>query len=148
MEEICLPEDGPIELGADISVVDAERAEQEARRAEFQPWLACWADGSRDENGAVNGRSGRKEVSHGLLSGDLRRGACALAEVVERTKRRKLGSVRIFTDAQAAIKRVTHDEPGVGQTYALQARKSIEALRKQNPPSKFEIRWCPPHKPW
>ena len=40
VEEIYLPEDGPIELGADISVVDAERAELEARRAEFQPGLA------------------------------------------------------------------------------------------------------------
>ena len=29
-------------------------------------------------------------------------------------KRRKLGRVRIFTDAQAAIARMTHDEPGPG----------------------------------
>jgi len=34
VEETCLPEDGPIELGADFSVADAEWA-GEARRAEF-----------------------------------------------------------------------------------------------------------------
>ena len=42
----------------------------------------------------------------------------------ERSKRRKLSRVRIFTDAQAAITRMVHDEPGPGQTYAHQARKA------------------------
>ena len=38
----------------------------------------------------------------------------------ERAERRKLGRVRIFTDA---ITRMTHDEPGPGQTYLrLQTR--------------------------
>ena len=40
----------------------------------------------------------------------------ALAVAAERAKRHKLGRVRIFTDAQAAITRMTHDEPGPGQT--------------------------------
>ena len=53
VEEIHLPEDGPTELGASISITDAEWAEQEARRADSQPGLVLWADGSRDENGAV-----------------------------------------------------------------------------------------------
>jgi len=43
----------------------------------------------------------------------------ALAVAAERAKCRKLGRVRIFTDAQAAIARMTHDEPGHGQTYAI-----------------------------
>ena len=51
VEEIHLPEDGPTELGANISVVDVEWAEQEARRADS---LVLWADGSRDENGAAS----------------------------------------------------------------------------------------------
>ena len=34
----------------------------------------------------------------------------ALAVAAERAKRRKLGRVRIFTDAQAAIASMTHDE--------------------------------------
>ena len=33
MEEIFLPEDGPTELGTNISIADAEWAEQEAGRA-------------------------------------------------------------------------------------------------------------------
>jgi len=53
VEEIFLPEDGPTELGAGISIADAEWAEQEARRAGSQPELVLWTDGSRDENGAV-----------------------------------------------------------------------------------------------
>jgi len=40
--------------------------------------------------------------------------ARALAEAAEKAKRRKLGRVRIFTDAQPAIAGVTHDEPSPG----------------------------------
>jgi len=46
-------EDGPTELGANVSIADAEWAEQEARRADSQPGLVLWTDGSRDENGRV-----------------------------------------------------------------------------------------------
>jgi len=72
--------------------------------------------------------------------------ARALAVEAERAKHRKLGRVRIFTDAQAAIARITHDEPGPGHTYAIQARQAIAALRKKEPAVKIEIRWCPAHK--
>jgi len=72
-------------------------------------------------------------------------------EAAEKARRRKLGRVRIFTDAQDAI---TRGEPGPGQTYALQARKAIAALREPEPSVEIEIeieiRWCPAHKgiPW
>ena len=72
--------------------------------------------------------------------------ARALAVAVERSKRRKLGRVRIFTDAQAAITRMAHGETGPGQTYALQARKAIAALHERKPSVEIEIRWCPVHK--
>jgi len=68
--------------------------------------------------------------------------ARALAVAAERSKRHKLGRVRIFTDAQAAITRMTHDEPGPGQTCAVQARKAIAALREREPSVEIEIRWC------
>jgi len=64
----------------------------------------------------------------------------------ERAKRRKLGRVRIFTDAQAAIARMTHDEPGPGQTYAIQARQAIADLRRREPAIEIEVNWCPAHK--
>jgi len=44
---------------------------------------------------------------------------------------------------------MTHDEPGPGQTYGLQARKArkaVAALREREPSVKIEIRWCPAHK--
>jgi len=70
----------------------------------------------------------------------------ALAVAAGRAKWRNLGRVRIFTDAQAVITRMTHDEPGRGQTDALQARKAIAALRERKPSVEIEIRWCPAHK--
>jgi len=72
--------------------------------------------------------------------------ARALAVAAERSKRHKLGRVRIFTDAQAAITRMTHDEPDPGQTHALQARKATVALREREPSVEIEIHWCPTHK--
>jgi len=54
--------------------------------------------------------------------------------------------VTIFTDAQAAIRRMASDEPGPGQQYALQARKHIAALRRAKPGIIIEIRWCPAHR--
>jgi len=41
---------------------------------------------------------------------------------------------------------MTHDEPGPGQTYAIQARQAIAILRIQEPAIEIEIRWCPAHK--
>ena len=39
-----------------------------------------------------------------------------------------------------------YDEPGPGQTYAIQARQAIAILRRQEPAIEVEIRWCPAHK--
>ena len=47
---------------------------------------------------------------------------------------------------QAAIARMTHDEPGPGQTYAIQARQAVAILRRQEPAIEIEINWCPAHK--
>ena len=69
--------------------------------------------------------------------------ARALAVAAERAKHRKLGRVRIFTDAIAPM---TQDEPGPGQTFAIQARQAIAALRRQEPAVEIEIRWCPAHR--
>jgi len=158
VEEIYLLEDGPTEVGARTSIADAEWAEQEAWKAESQPGLVLWTDGSRDENGAVGyavawwkrqswaGRKAHMEYYQVAYDAECATIARALDAAADRAKRRKLGRVRIFTDAQAAIKRMTHGEPGPGQTYALQARQAIAALRKQEPAVKIEIRWYRAHK--
>jgi len=59
----------------------------------------------------------------------------ALARALESASRRYMTPERvtIFTDAQAAIRRMASDEPGPGQQYALQARKHIATLRQAPP---------------
>jgi len=54
--------------------------------------------------------------------------------------------VTIFTDAQAAIRRMALEEPGPGQMYALQARKHIAVLRRARLDITIEIWWCLAHK--
>ena len=54
--------------------------------------------------------------------------------------------VTIFSDAQAAIRRMASDDPGPGQKYAIQAQRHIAALRRAKPGITIEIRWCPAHK--
>jgi len=74
---------------------------------------------------------------------------CAvLARALEEAARRNStpDRVTIFSDAQAAIRRMASDEPGPGQHYALQARKHIATLRKARSGIVIEIRWCLAHK--
>jgi len=137
-----------MELGAAITVAEAEWAEQEARKADGQPGLTLWADGSRDENGgvgyAVVWRKGKRWAGRNFYMGyyqeayDAECAAIARAVAAGQAKRHKLGRVRIFTDAQA--------DNAPGQTCAIQARQAIAILRKQEPAIEIEINWCPAHK--
>ena len=72
----------------------------------------------------------------------------AVARALESASRRNTvpERVTIFTDAQAAIRRMGFDEPGPGQKYALEARKHIAAMRRARPGIIIEIRWCPTHR--
>ena len=72
----------------------------------------------------------------------------ALARALETAMGRQTPPARvtIFTDAQAAIRRMASEEPGSGQQYALQGRRHIAALRCTRPGMIIEIRWCPAHK--
>jgi len=54
--------------------------------------------------------------------------ACALEIAAQRNTTPE--RVTIFSDAQAAIRRMASDEPGAGQKYAIQARRRIAALRR------------------
>jgi len=74
---------------------------------------------------------------------------CAtLARALESASRRNTvpERVTIFTDAQAAIKRMASDGPGPGRQYAIQARKHIAVLRRARPVIIIEIQWCLAHK--
>jgi len=72
----------------------------------------------------------------------------AIARALETASRKNTTSERItiFTDAQAAIRRMSTDELGPGQKYALEARKHIATLRRTMPDIAIEIRWCPAHE--
>jgi ribonuclease HI len=72
----------------------------------------------------------------------------ALAHALETAAKRvpTPSHVTIFTDTQAAIRRMSTDEPGPGQQYALEARQHIAILRSASPDITIEIRWCPAHE--
>jgi len=72
----------------------------------------------------------------------------ALARVLESASRRNTTPERItiFTDAQAAIRRMATDEPWPGQNHALEARRHIATLRRARPGITIKIRWCPAHE--
>jgi ribonuclease HI len=73
--------------------------------------------------------------------------SAALARALEEAAKRQTAPERvtIFTDAQAAIKRMIRG-PGLGQMYAILARQHIATLRRVRPDITIEIRWCPAHK--
>jgi len=72
--------------------------------------------------------------------------ALARALQVAATRNHAIGSVTVIADAQAAIWRMTFDDPGPGQKYALEARKHIATVRAKEPNVRIEIRWCPSHQ--
>jgi len=72
----------------------------------------------------------------------------ALARALESASRRQTTPERvaIFTDAQAAIRRMAPEDLGPGQMHALQARRHITALRGARPDIAIEIRRCSAHR--
>jgi len=114
-----------------------------------------FTDGSRLDNGATgyavvwkNGQTWEGIKAHMGHNQEAYDAECAaLAHALESASRRYIPErVTIFTDAQAAIRRMASDEPGPGQQYAIQARKAIATLRRARPGITIEIRWCPAHK--
>jgi len=73
---------------------------------------------------------------------------CPVARALESASRRRTTPERvsIFTDAQAAIRRMASEDLGPSQMYVLQARKHTAVLRRARPGITIEIRWCLAHK--
>jgi len=101
-------------------------------------------------NGVVwkNGQTWEGIKAHMGRNQDAYDAECAaLARALESATRGYVPErVSIFTDAQAAIRRMASDDPGPGQQYAIQARKHIATLRRDRPDVTIEIRWCPAYK--
>src|SRR6266511_2373425 len=51
----------------------------------------------------------------------------------------------IFSDSQAALKRLKSREVRVGQYYTNQARMGIEKLRRKNDQMQINLQWVPGH---
>ena len=115
-----------------------------------------FTDGSRMDDGATgysvvwkNGQSWVGIKTHMGYNQEAYDAECAaLARALESALRRNTvpDHITIFTDAQAAIRRMASDEPGPGQKYALEARRHIARQRRAVPGITIEIRWCPAHK--
>ena len=118
--------------------------------------LSCSPTGSRLESGAAGyavawktGQTWKGIKTHlGYNQEAIDAECAALPRALESARRRNTTPERvtIFTDAQAAIRRMASDEPGPGQKYALGARKHIAALRRARPNIVIEVRWCPAHE--
>ena len=92
--------------------------------ADSQPGLVLWTDGSRDENGLVGyavvwRKGGRKSHMGFFQEPEAHDAECA---AIARALAVAVSSVE-SAYAQAAITRMTYDEPGPGQTYALSFRR-------------------------
>jgi len=144
----------PETLHAELRQEEEAEAMAEAERA--RPGLTMFTDGSRLDNGAtgyavvwkrgltwagVKGHMGSNQEAYDAE-------CAALVRALEEASRRNTTPERvtIFTDVQAAIRRMASDDPGPGQQYALQARKHIASMRRARPGIAIEIRWCPAHK--
>jgi len=112
--------------------------------------------GSRTEQGAVGYSVVRKDglgcdgvKSHmGYNQEAFDAGCAAITSALELVAKRSgsPGRVPIFSDAQAAIRRMAPEKPGPGQVHAIEVRRWIAAIWRANPAVAIEIRWCPAHK--
>jgi ribonuclease HI len=152
-ERIVLLEE-PESFDAELIREEREEAKREAGRQ--RPGLVMFTDGSRLENGAAgyavawkNGQTWEGIKAHMGYNQEAYDAECAaLARALDTAVKSVPipDHVTIFTDAQAAIRRMASDEPGPGQKYALEARAHIAVLRRAVPGITVEIRWCPAHE--
>ena len=152
-ESTVLLED-PETFDAELMQEEEEEAKKEAEKE--RQGLVMFTDGSCLEDGAagyavvwMNGQTWKGIKVHMGYNQEAYDAECAaLAHALESAARRNTAPdrVTIFTDAQAAIRRMASDEPEPGQMYAIQARRYIAELRRKKPGITIEIRWCPVHK--
>ena len=122
----------------DAELIQEERAEAKREAEMERPGLVMFTDRSRLEEGAVgyavvwrNGHTWKGIKTHMDYNQEAFDAECtALARVLESASRRNTTPecITIFTDAQAAIRRMATDEPGPGQKHTLEARRHIATL--------------------
>jgi len=140
----------------DAELIQEQREEAKKEAEKERPGLVMFTDGSRLENEAAgyavawkNGQIWEGIKTHMGFNQEAYDAECAtLARAVKTAAEiaPTPSHITIFTDTQAAIRRMSTNEPGPGQKYALAARKHIAALRRAAPDITIEIRWCPSHE--
>jgi len=140
----------------ELETIVEEKEEAKRTAGRERAGLTIFTDGSRARNGAtgyaVTWKSRSKWVgvkTHLGYNQEAFDAECAaLARALEVAARRRSApeAVTIYTDAQAAMRRIVADEPGPGQKYAVLARKWVAALKQTRPEVRIEIRWCPAHE--
>jgi len=136
----------------DAELLQEEEAEAKAEAERIRrPRLTMFTDGSRLNDGATGysvvwkrglfWAGAKVHLGNNQEAYDVE--CAALAHALELAAQRNSTpeQVTIFSDAQAAIRRMASDEPGPGQQYAIQARKHIAALRQARPGITIETRW-------
>jgi ribonuclease HI len=139
-------------LQAEVVVDERKKAMEEAGIA--RDGVTLWTDGSRTEDGACGyavvwrkkgevWKGHQVHLGHNQEAYDAECAAIVRALRVGRDRRnqQQIPKITIFTDAQAAIKRMQTLEVGPGQIYALQARRILAEID-----CPVEIRWCPAHE--
>jgi len=138
----------PVTLCSDLIQEQREEAKKEAEKE--RPGLVMFTDRSRLENEAagyavawknsqiwegIKTHMGFNQEAYDAECAVLARALKMVAEIAP-----TLSHITIFTNAQAVIRRMSTDELGPGQKYALAARKHIAALRRAAPDITIEIR--------
>ena len=139
----------------DAELPQEEEAEARAEAERTRPGLTMFTDGSRHDGATGYSVVWKRRLTWVGAKAHLGNNqeaydaeCAALAHALDLAAQRNATPERItiFSDAQAAIRRMASYEPGPGQQYALQARKHIATLRRARPGIVIEIRWCPAHK--
>jgi len=139
-------------LRAKIAVNDRKIAKEVADTP--RDGFTLWTDGSRTEDGAcgyavvwIRGggvwKGQKVHLGYNQEAYDAECAAIVRALRIGRDQRRqnRIPKITIFTDAQAAIKRMQMPEVGPGQIFALQARRILAEID-----CPVEIHWCPAHE--
>ena len=140
----------------DAELIQEEREEAKREAEKERPGLVMFTDGSWLENEAAgyaaawkNGQTWEGIKSHMGFNQEAYDAECAaLARALKTAAEIALTPthITIFMDAQAAIRRMSTDEPGPGQKHALEARQHIAALRRAAPDITIKIRWYAAHE--
>jgi len=140
----------------DAELIQEEREETKKEAEKERPGLVMFTDGSQLENEAagytVAWKSGQtwegikihmgfNQEAYDAECAALARALKTAAEIVPTPSH-----ITIFTDTQAAIWRMSTEEPGPGQKYGVEARQHIATLRRAALDITIEIRWCLVHE--